>query len=92
MGKKGKATKRPKGLTARRTFALIPLVKLLPVLVLASCALLVPVITGCSSLPKTVAALEKNPASVHVHLETLYGWLEYDREMPSNQIPYQVSH
>jgi hypothetical protein len=64
--------------------------KRIQAIALASLLLISVATTSCSSIPKILSAEAKDPASIHIHVQTIYGWIEIDRETPTNNIPYQL--
>lgn len=51
------------------------------------CIILTPFLSGCINIPKTVAALAKDPASSHVSIKSIYVSIDWTRANPSSNTP-----
>lgn len=62
------------------------------ILSLVSLVALVFIVSGCSSTNKLVAALAKDPATLHLRITSIYGVIELTRTNPnSNTLAHAVS-
>lgn len=49
--------------------------------------IMLPMLTGCINIPKTVAALAKDPSSAHISVKSIYVSIDYTRTNPGTNTP-----